>query len=64
MPTYTVRLARGAIEYTDVEVEASDEREAEELACERAAEEDLAWALGDDRDHPYAVDSWETKGDE
>src|SRR3989442_8111148 len=63
--TFIVRIARDLSEYADVAVITTDIDHAEEIVSELLHDSklaDLKYETGDDREGPYACDSWETDG--
>lgn len=62
MSKYTVRLSREAFEWVDIEVEAADDIEAQQIAedmIEDGMYPDAGWQLSTGDSVPYVTDSWE-----
>ena len=62
MAIYTVKLEDGSEDFSAlVEVEAGNEIEAQKIALERAANDDVVWGRYDlelDKDHAHVVTYW------
>lgn len=56
MSKFRVRVLKDTTLYSDVEVEAEDEAEAEEIAQMRALQGEVKFLLSDDASAPYIAD--------